>query len=101
MNWLILIIGIVLLLVIVKGLAIIEKKKTNSMKSEIKQNVLMIPLGVGLMFLIAFIPYQVWVLFGRPSGWEILYIFGFSIIVTVTLCFWYYYRQVKHSSVHS
>ncbi|RXJ04529.1 hypothetical protein DS745_03865 [Anaerobacillus alkaliphilus] len=101
MNWLLLIIGIVLLLLIVKCLAIIEKKKTNSMASEIKQNALMVPLGVGLILLIALIPYQVWVIFGRPVGWEIIYIFGFSIMVTVTLCFWYYYRQMKHRIAHS
>ncbi|QOY38154.1 hypothetical protein AWH56_011815 [Anaerobacillus isosaccharinicus] len=95
MNWLLLILGIILLLLTVRTLACLEKKKNKSLLIEIKQNLKMVPLGIVLMFLIAYIPYQIWVLFGSPVGWEILYIFGVSGVITISICFWFYSNQIK------
>ncbi|RXJ04380.1 hypothetical protein DS745_03065 [Anaerobacillus alkaliphilus] len=102
MNWLLLIAGIILLLLMIKGLALLEKKKAKSMSisNQIKQNSLMVPLGIVLLFLLAFLPYQVWVLFGRPQGWEILYIFGFSELITIVLCFWFYSREMRQMKLN-
>ncbi|MBU9711891.1 hypothetical protein [Evansella tamaricis] len=101
MNWFLLILGIILLLLTIKGIAFLEKKKTTkSLSNEIKQNSLMVPLVIVLMFLITFIPYQIWNLFGNPVGWEILYIFGFSGVITIVLCFWFYGYQIEHKSTN-
>ncbi|WP_100407770.1 hypothetical protein [Bacillus solitudinis] len=101
MNWILLILGITFLLLIIRGIAFLEMKKDKSLSKEIKQNTLMLPLGIVLMFLIAFIPYQIWVLFGSPVGWEILYIFGFSGVITIVLCFWFYSNQIKQKRTNS
>ncbi|WP_088033243.1 hypothetical protein [Evansella clarkii] len=102
MNWLLLILGIVLLLLTIRGIAFLERKKTTkSLLNAIKQNSLMVPLGILLMFLIAFIPYQIWNLFGSPVGWEVLYIFGFSGVITIVVCFSFYYYQIKQKSTNS
>lgn len=100
MNWLLLILGIILLLLTVRTLACLEKKNNKSLLDEIKQNLKMVPLGIVLMFLIAYIPYQIWVLFGSPVGWEILYIFGISGAITICICFWFYSNQIKKINLH-
>ncbi|MCT8136680.1 hypothetical protein H1D32_02300 [Anaerobacillus sp. CMMVII] len=99
MNWLLLILGVVFLLIVVKIIAELEKVKPATMANEIKKNTIMLPFGIILLLLIIFIPYQVWILFGSPVGWEILYIFGISIFLTLCLCFGYYYRiKTRHQS---
>ncbi len=75
-----------------------EKGKLKKLMKEAKQSVQSLLWSITLVFLIIFIPYEVWEWTGSSNNWDGVYIIGASAAGTIILCFGYYYRLKSKSS---
>ncbi|MDL4842300.1 hypothetical protein [Aquibacillus rhizosphaerae] len=100
MRFIVLIISIILLLFIISKVTSVEKRKIVSMTDEVFQNFYLLLWGIGLIFLILFIPYQVWRITGSSYGWGGAYIFGFTVIAIILLVYYSYSKfKLKRESI--
>ena len=94
LHFILLTLSLFLLFFVAKKIVSLEKMKSKSILKEAKQNAFMLLWGAVLIFLLLFIPYQVWKLTGSSHGWDGVYIVGGAEIITISLLF-YYYNKVK------
>ncbi|OLN24219.1 hypothetical protein BTO30_02080 [Domibacillus antri] len=70
----------------------------NVIADTVIKNILILSCGIPLVFLILFIPYNVWALAGHSYDWDGVYLFGWTFILTVILFFTYYGKRKKSSA---
>ncbi|QFT87871.1 hypothetical protein FIU87_04315 [Bacillus sp. THAF10] len=100
MHLILLLTGLICLVIIVRKMVKVEMKGTpTDIGNEAKHNAVILLWGIGILFLILFIPYQVWKFAGGSLGLDGVVVLGLSLIGSVLLCFSSYYiikgRQLK------
>ena len=98
MEYLLLLIAIILLLFSLKKLARIKYSNTDGLAEDVKQNVLSLLWGIVVVSAILAIIYQVWVVTGKSSYWDGVFILGGTALLTFFSSFWFYYKSsVKYN----
>jgi len=94
MNLLLLILSMVILLFSLKKMTIIElNNKNKSVLQEIYYHVNLLLWGFPIVVTLLFIPYQTWILSGRSSDWDGVYIIFGTAIITILISFTIYYKS--------
>ncbi|UOE93319.1 hypothetical protein [Alkalihalobacillus sp. LMS39] len=93
MNYILLITAIFVLLFSLRQMTMIEKRKSKTTTLEIKQNITLLLCGIPTIVALLFIPYQVWVLFGKSHDWDGVYTIGGTAIIVIAISFVFYYKR--------
>lgn len=93
MNVVLLVSAVITMIVVLNNIISIEKKKPSSMGKEIKQTLHIMPWGLLLLGCLILIPFEVWVLTGSSNDWDGVYIVAATFIMTLILCYAYYYKR--------
>lgn len=91
MHLILLVLGLFVLLGIVRTMVIVElRQKPSYIENEDKHHAILLLWGIGIIFLLLFVPYQAWQLAGSSRGWDGALILGSSLmgIVLITLGFY-------------
>lgn len=91
MHLVLLVLGLFVLLGIVRTMVIVElRQKPSYIENEDKHHAILLLRGIGIIFLLLFVPYQAWQLAGSSRGWDGALILGSSLmgIVLITLGFY-------------
>ena len=78
--------GFFILLAVVRGLSIIQRRKVKSLGDDVKNSFLSMLLGVPLAGSFLLIPYGTWQLTGQSHDWDGVYIIAASLFATFS-CF--------------
>ncbi|KGP92391.1 hypothetical protein N780_01810 [Pontibacillus chungwhensis BH030062] len=92
MNVIWLLIAILVLLVSLTRLTRTENNKPHSVFEDIKTNVRLLLYGIPILVMLAYIPYQVWVITGKSNGWGVAYVMGGTAFITIVISLVFYYR---------
>ncbi|AST91277.1 MULTISPECIES: hypothetical protein [Sutcliffiella] len=93
MDYLLLLTSIILLLFSLKKIAMIKYRTTDGIAADIKQNILSLLWGIVVVSAILTIIYQVWVVTGKSSYWDGVFILGGTALLTFFSSFWFYYKS--------
>lgn len=92
MNFFLLILTIAILLFSLLKMHTIEEKNYKSISQEIKHYIYLLMWGLPVVVTLLFIPYQMWILTGKSSDWDGVYIGMGTAIITILSSFIIYYR---------
>ncbi len=88
MHLILLVLSLSVLLIIVRKMVTVEmRQRPSNISDEEKHNAILLLWGIGIMFLLLFIPYQAWQLAGSSRGWDGALIMGSSLMGSVLIFF--------------
>ncbi|NMH72925.1 hypothetical protein HF078_07575 [Bacillus sp. RO2] len=91
MHLVLLVLGLTVLLVIVRTMVTVELRQQPSyIENEDKHHAILLLWGIGIIFLLLFIPYQAWQLAGSSRGWDGALILGSSLMGSVLISLGFY-----------
>ncbi|WLR42078.1 hypothetical protein LC087_15085 [Bacillus carboniphilus] len=83
----------VVLRYVINKMVLLEKIKWGkTILKEAKMILHMMLYDFELVFLILFIPFMLWVISGKPSDWDAIYIVGASLLGTIFYTYSYYFK---------
>ncbi len=87
MHLLLLVLGLSVLIGIVRTMVSVEmRQKPSNIENEEKHHAILLIWGMGIIFLMLFIPYQAWKLAGSSLGWDGALIVGSSLMAIMLFC---------------
>ncbi|WP_339149180.1 MULTISPECIES: hypothetical protein [unclassified Sutcliffiella] len=87
MHLVLLVLGLSVLIGIVRTMVTVEmRQKPSDIGNEEKHHALLLLWGIGIIFLMLFIPYQAWQLAGSSLGWDGALIVVSSLMASMLVC---------------
>lgn len=86
MHLVLLAIGLFVLIAIVRTMVAVEMRQKPSIIDDEKHHAVLLLWGIGIIFLLLFIPYQAWQLAGSSRNWDGALIVGSSLMASVLTC---------------
>ncbi len=95
MSFIFFFMGWFLLFYSVKKLAKVNQGQNHIIKEDIIRNSKMLVMGLMMVLSLFLIISQVWVMTGGSHDWDGVYVVGGTIVLTLLISFWYFFKTIK------